>query len=465
MKRIFQILAIPIFTGLVVCQRVEVGWVAVNSEPQEASVYLDDSLTNKVTNCVLEDIPVGEHTLKLTLEGYFDWDTLVEVEAETPATITAALILKPDTTDTIETGSLLWKSPIEGYPSILLYDQGTVYAYLGDSHIGDCVFSALATSDGSVKWQESISVSKMGFEGNFYGTEPNYACSYNSDGSIRWKTRLESNGSPYLLAVGPSDVSYWWHYDYNTDSCYIVALNSFTQKKWQYAFDKSQGACDAAVGFYGQLYYLASGGTDSVHLYEISSEGEFVWKYSIGDGFWSGSRLSVGEDGTLYFVAFATNPPASKIVAVDFGQLKWEYDVQPSTWLVTGEDGTIYFGSYPYLYALNPDGSLKWRKNMGQSVLVTPLIGADGTVYCDGVDGLYALDAEDGAVKWKYEPTSEFAILGPFALTEDGILLAWIFEEGESGYYLHAIKTESQGLANSSWPKYQADNRCSGCAQ
>jgi hypothetical protein len=463
MKRWLLILGVVVIIGLVVCHREEVGWIAVNSEPQSAAVYLDDSLTNDVTNCVLEDVPVGEHTIKLTLEGYVDWDTLVEVEAETPTTITATMILESDTIDTIETGSLLWKSSIEGYPSILLYDQGTVYAYLGDSHIGDCVFSALDASDGSVKWQESISVSKMGFEGNFYGAETDYACSYNSDGSIRWKTRLESNGSPYLLAVGPSDISYWWHYDYNTDSCYVTALNSFSQKEWQYASDKS-GFGGAAVGFYGQLYYLASGGTDydSVHLYEISSEGEFVWKYSIGDGFWSGSRLSVGEDGTLYFVAFSTNPPASKIVAVDFGQLKWEYDVRPRTWLVTGEDGTIYFGSYPYLYALNPDGSLKWRKNMNTTVRVTPLIGKDETIYCDGVDGLYALDANDGAVKWKYETADEFAVGYTLALAEDGTLFLWVAENGS--YYLHAIKTDSKGLANSSWPKYQADNRCSGCA-
>ena len=48
-----------------------------------------------------------------------------------------------------------------------------------------------------------------------------------------------------------------------------------------------------------------------------------------------------------------------------------------------GSDGTIYVGSdYDDLYAINPDGSIKWEFNAGRGrVDSSPTIGSDGTIY------------------------------------------------------------------------------------
>ena len=46
------------------------------------------------------------------------------------------------------------------------------------------------------------------------------------------------------------------------------------------------------------------------------------------------------------------------------GSIAWKYDVghEVGTSVAIGSDSTIYFGSDgPYLWALNWDGSLKWR--------------------------------------------------------------------------------------------------------
>jgi outer membrane protein assembly factor BamB len=69
-----------------------------------------------------------------------------------------------------------------------------------------------------------------------------------------------------------------------------------------------------------------------------------------------------------------------------------------------GSDGTIYVGSSDdALYAINPDGTLKWRCLTQGSVRSSPAIGADGTVYFGSDDNhLYALDPNDGTVKWSY---------------------------------------------------------------
>jgi outer membrane protein assembly factor BamB len=44
------------------------------------------------------------------------------------------------------------------------------------------------------------------------------------------------------------------------------------------------------------------------------------------------------------------------------------------------------------LYAIKPDGSLKWSYTTKDGVSSSPAIGADGTVYAGSYDGqLYAL--------------------------------------------------------------------------
>ncbi|MEM2089259.1 MAG: PQQ-binding-like beta-propeller repeat protein, partial [Thermoproteota archaeon] len=58
-----------------------------------------------------------------------------------------------------------------------------------------------------------------------------------------------------------------------------------------------------------------------------------------------------------------------------------------------GYDGTIYVGSHDnYTYALNPDGSLKWKYETEAWVDSSPAIGSDGTIYVGSNDGgLYAI--------------------------------------------------------------------------
>ena len=64
-------------------------------------------------------------------------------------------------------------------------------------------------------------------------------------------------------------------------------------------------------------------------------------------------------------------------------------------------DGTIFFGSSNdrHLYAVNPDGTLKWKFTTGAilSIDSSPAIGADGTIYFSSDDGnLYAVGAAVG---------------------------------------------------------------------
>ena len=49
-----------------------------------------------------------------------------------------------------------------------------------------------------------------------------------------------------------------------------------------------------------------------------------------------------------------------------------------------GSDGTIYIGSN-YIYALNPDGTLKWENRINEQYAdigwASPTVGVNGVVY------------------------------------------------------------------------------------
>jgi len=126
--------------------------------------------------------------------------------------------------------------------------------------------------------------------------------------------------------------------------------------------------------------------------------------------------------------------------------------------IVIGEDGTIYFTAEiirpqmrHYLYALNADGSLKWRQKLNDTDAYspTPIIGKGDIIYVIRQDGRYYAFDHDGNLKWKLDtPTSNFtfsaglgldgtfyyANLKLYALKDDGIL-KWSYYKA-SEYYI-----------------------------
>ena len=65
------------------------------------------------------------------------------------------------------------------------------------------------------------------------------------------------------------------------------------------------------------------------------------------------------------------------------GTLKWKYEYSTNPFLVIGSDRTIYFGNIIMLAAINPNGTLKWNYNFDgiYSDFLGVAIGSDGTLY------------------------------------------------------------------------------------
>jgi len=145
------------------------------------------------------------------------------------------------------------------------------------------------------------------------------------------------------------------------------------------------------------------------------------WNFSVYGGF--SSSPVIDNDGTIYFggmfddCLYALNPD---------GSLKWcggpTADTVRSSPAIA-EDGTIYVGDCGgFLYAFYPNGTLKWECTLGEIYdwIFSPTIGEDGTIYVGSTDyNVYAVNP-DGTIKWNYQ--TEYKVYSSAAIDKNGII-------------------------------------------
>ncbi len=141
----------------------------------------------------------------------------------------------------------------------------------------------------------------------------------------------------------------------------------------------------------------------------------------------------------LALLALALRAPAR---AQGDGSPRWAGPFVTGGYLVSspavGPDGTVYVGSQDkYVYAISPEGTLRWRFLTGDWVDASPAVAPDGTVYAGSWDGkLYALTPA-GAKKWDYSVGAGNYIYSSPALGADGTIY---FGAGDG--HLHALRPD-----------------------
>jgi outer membrane protein assembly factor BamB len=182
----------------------------------------------------------------------------------------------------------------------------------------------------------------------------------------------------------------------------------------------SAGASFSATA--GTSYYIAvdtevsSTGTQVPGDFTIScidSEWEFF-----GNG--APNTVAIASDGTLHTVdfygdVFALNTDGSR---------KWRYTMTGyGTYSApaVAPDGTVYVGDdFNYIHAISTNGNRKWRVLTLGEIQSSPAIGPDGTVYVRSEDGrVHALNPDTGTMKWTFRmgtpvaPTYSSPVVAP----------------------------------------------------
>ncbi|MGM9735254.1 MAG: PQQ-binding-like beta-propeller repeat protein [Candidatus Cryptobacteroides sp.] len=291
--------------------------------------------------------------------------------------------------------------------------------YISTSNGQGDVF-AIDTWTGQIKWTYPIAKATygggpaVGPDGSIYvGAQNSTFYAIKEDGQLKWEfaacgnveafPAVTSDNNLYIVANGPVATLY--------------SLNTNTgAAKWSKELAGGTGSA-VAVDADGNVYVGSNGG-----LWSFTSDGTQRW---------ASTELKVTErgsfaiDGNVLYAALKATDGVAAINMAD-GTIKWTSakGSNDSYFPITGPDGTVYYTSKggKKVYALNPDGSLKWETAETAALIYAGLVlTSDGKLYTgtQAVIGdsrqLLTIDAASGAVSM--EPSDQ--IMSAFTFGPD----------------------------------------------
>ena len=186
-----------------------------------------------------------------------------------------------------------------------------------------------------------------------------------------------------------------------------------------------------AIDAGGCIYVAAEGawqGQVASTVYVVNPDGSLKWKYDIEGGRFVRASPVIGPGGMAIVATKANGStlPAKVLALTSAGQKMWEFTVEGVH--VTPDD-----------------------------VYSTPAVGADGTIFFAAETGyFYALDL-NGTLKWKFDMKGS-TNWSSAAITGDGVLYIGTMIGSAYQGSMMAMKCSSLGYAASPWPRFRHDN-------
>ena len=294
--------------------------------------------------------------------------------------------------------------------------------------------SALDPDTGEVRWtftggETSRSVPAVDSRGDLYWGYGTNLVSLTADGTLRWAGIVDANhvfGSSPVL----DDQD---HVIFTHDA--VLAVSSDGQFFWgapAYTWLNTS----PAIGADGTIFVSSPDG-----LWAYSPDGRLIWHDNFAKTP-SGYGVSIGDDGTVY--AGATGAELYAVTAQ--GQLTWSLTTEESRIIgagvvigppAIGRDGTLYFGTDVYgfampdvgVYAVHPNGTLKWRvsiKPRADQVIgigAPPILDNQDDIFTCSLNGFcYGIEPA-GHVIWQQVVNDITGIVAAPLLVQDGHLV------------------------------------------
>lgn len=323
------------------------------------------------------------------------------------ARITAQPVIGPDANIHIGThDGVLWTLNSEGivvrkrnlgariFAAALVAADGTLY--VGTDGRGFFGLDARSNTrfqlqNGTLAGADADTAPTLARDGSIRFAAGDRLYSINRDGEVLWTFRaddkiftsptLDDNGTAY---IGAQDE-------------HVYAVDSDGKLLFRF---RTGGDIDASpvLGEDGTIYV----GSDDQNVYAISQAGVQRWKTKL-DGYVRGA-LALGSGASLLATHWGQN---SALIALDreTGEKRFRFAFsitdRPDTGVRGGAlvdaTGAIYVGSDDdYLYALTPEGKLRWALAMGSDAEASTTLAADGTLYAASAKGvLYAIGGNE----------------------------------------------------------------------
>ena len=209
---------------------------------------------------------------------------------------------------------------------------------------------------------------------------------YNAGAEIRSEIIADSNGVIY----------------FGTNSGEVIALNPNGTLKWNYNANDS-GYSGITVDENDNIYVGSWCCIEG--LFSVDYEGNLRWNLS-GDE--CHSAHAIGKSNTVIYyhdVNFGLRE-----VQLSNGNINWVHSGfgvgAYGTGISIADDGTIYYGSSGYFYAINPDGTEKWYFPISGSADTGNAIGSNGNIWFVDINGMsskvYVVNPS-GSEVWHYD--------------------------------------------------------------
>jgi outer membrane protein assembly factor BamB len=201
-------------------------------------------------------------------------------------------------------------------------------------------------------------------------------------------------------------------------------------------------------------------------VYGISRGDSVLWTDTFGSPlkYWS---PSVGADGRTVYLPLRTELAAVDGLTGDvlWTQQGWGFPSAP----IVDADGTIYV-LYNYLFAFNPDGSLRWSADSlgndhGIYAAPSPALAAGGVLYVPCQDDVCAVNTADGTLRWRHALPRDVAagtMAGQLMILPDSSILFSTIQSPRASAYGPAYLIKLRGrypLADAPWPVDGGDLR------
>lgn len=228
---------------------------------------------------------------------------------------------------------------------------------------------------------------------------------YAASGLLYWNYRVDPPGSGLAWAIYSKpmiDSSGLIYFSSNNSYAYCLYPDGTLKWKHLLIYDVTHlGGSWSVILSNDESILYCNNATGSVFALN-TSDGSEAWVYHIPDWVYHDpvgiSVLNIDSDGVIYsgfddFYMYAINPN---------GTLKWRYKTGGNLhWGgATLSDSRVYFGSDDtYLYALNKDGTLIWKYSVQAQILSTPLIIGDNLFFTSWAGFVFSID-KDTKPRW-----------------------------------------------------------------
>lgn len=319
-------------------------------------------------------------------------------------------------------------------------DQPSVYNWNRNS-----AFKSI-DSDPYIKWTFSPENSRfqspivIGSDGTIYGGDMNSNTFYalNPDGTEKWSFKSTVTGENFDYRTKPAigtDGTIYVNSSYG-----IRAINPNGTEKWGLNLGR---VSPPVIGDDGTLYFIKT------KLYAVDPlNGDIKWKSAdIHSNAFTAPVIS--KDGIIY-ISSLTGLEAYNKSGVKLWKFSPNYNYGLGS-AVIAEDGTIYTGlgqdsQKGYMYAVNPDGTEKWKFQMKSYTKSPPTIGKDGTLYFgteSHSDKTFYAVKPDGSLKWSVPLDTAYNKTAPILDSSENIYFTTL---SNTTTYLHAINFNGEKL-------------------